>query len=234
MLCFWRRSPHALILTRIRRKWRHSVVISGRAIRTSESPSVRICQVDDGRGMPDLMEISDFFVELSKGKGRFILPSMGCGLSNREEKLGPRSAQGWAQIQTRQAKFGLLVHWIPGEKPARLLHAVPELKLHGSCPDVCQDPKKIRDPGSSGSRIRDLGGSWILYFHFPLGSYRSWILSRQYCWGILGFLDLGRKKKSAGSWRSWIQLEQISVGSCRYWILPNNNVTVFWTSFTSN
>ena len=40
---------------------------------------------------------------------------------------------------------------------------------HGSgwAADMCQDPKKIWDPGSPGSRIRDPGGSWILYFHFP-------------------------------------------------------------------
>ena len=28
---------------------------------------------------------------------------------------------------------------------------------------MCQDPKKIRDPGSPGSRIPDLAGSWILF-----------------------------------------------------------------------
>ena len=31
---------------------------------------------------------------------------------------------------------------------------------------MCQDLKKIRDPGSPGSRIRDIAGSWILYFDF--------------------------------------------------------------------
>ena len=31
---------------------------------------------------------------------------------------------------------------------------------------MCQDPKKIRDPGSAGSKIWDLEGSWILHFHF--------------------------------------------------------------------
>ena len=41
--------------------------------------------------------------------------------------------------------------------------------------DLCQDPKKIRDPGSAGSKIWDLGGSWIQNFRF--------------CWGILGILD---------------------------------------------
>ena len=41
---------------------------------------------------------------------------------------------------------------------------------------MCHDPKKILDPGSPGSRIRDLGGSWILNFHFSRG--------------ILGILDL--------------------------------------------
>ena len=37
-------------------------------------------------------------------------------------------------------------------------------------PDMCQDPKKIRDPGSPGSRIRDPERSWSLYFHFIVGS----------------------------------------------------------------
>ena len=31
--------------------------------------------------------------------------------------------------------------------------------------------KKIRDPGSTEPRIRNLGGSWILCFHFHVGSY---------------------------------------------------------------
>ena len=53
-------------------------------------------------------------------------------------------------------------------------------------PAICQDPKKIRDPGSPGFRIRYLTGSWNLYFHFFVGSLWSWTLSRQYCRGILG------------------------------------------------
>ena len=35
-------------------------------------------------------------------------------------------------------------------------------------PDMCQAPKKIRDPGSSGSMIWDIEGSWILYFYFTI------------------------------------------------------------------
>ena len=32
--------------------------------------------------------------------------------------------------------------------------------------DMCQDPKKIRDPGSARSKIRDAQGYWILFFTF--------------------------------------------------------------------
>ena len=42
-------------------------------------------------------------------------------------------------------------------------------------PGLCQDPKKIRDPGSAGSKIWDLDGSWIQHFRV--------------CRGILGILD---------------------------------------------
>ena len=99
--------------------------------------------------------------------------------------------------------------------------------------DMCQDPKKIRDPGPPGSRIRDHWGSWILYFHFLTGSWRSWTLSRQHCRGILGILDIGQKYFD-GSRGSWIQLGQVIVGSCRSWVLHNNNTTVSLRSFTCN
>ena len=59
---------------------------------------------------------------------------------------------------------------------------------------MCRDPKKIRDPGFPGYRIRAFAGSWILYFHFLTGPYRSWILSRYHFRGILGILDLGQKE----------------------------------------
>ena len=98
---------------------------------------------------------------------------------------------------------------------------------------MCQDPKNIRDPGSPGSRIRDLEelGSYIFIFSWDLrdlrschdniaiGSKGSWISERKY---------------SAWSWGSWIHLEQVVVGSCRSWILHINNITVFWASLTSN
>ena len=47
---------------------------------------------------------------------------------------------------------------------------------------MCQDPRKIQDPGSTRSKIRDLDGSWILQLNFAvdlayLGScQRSWPL----------------------------------------------------------
>ena len=41
--------------------------------------------------------------------------------------------------------------------------------------DLCQDPKKIQDPGSAGSKIWDPGGSWIQQLRF--------------CRGIQGILD---------------------------------------------
>ena len=47
---------------------------------------------------------------------------------------------------------------------------------------MCQDPRKIRDPGSTGSRIRDLDGSWIMGWHFVEGSSETWILSTQFLW----------------------------------------------------
>ena len=42
-------------------------------------------------------------------------------------------------------------------------------------PGLCQDPKKIQGPGSVGSKIWDLDGSWIQHLRF--------------CRGILGILD---------------------------------------------
>ena len=71
-------------------------------------------------------------------------------------------------------------------------------------PDLCQDPKKIRDPGSAGSKIWDLYRSWILYFNFVERSYGSWILPTQFV---------------ARSYGPWIQSIQIVDGSCRSWIL---------------
>ena len=42
--------------------------------------------------------------------------------------------------------------------------------------DMCQDPKKFFESGSTRSNVPDLEGPWILHFHF--------------CRGILGILDL--------------------------------------------
>ena len=88
--------------------------------------------------------------------------------------------------------------------------------------DMCQDPKKIRDPGSAGSKIWDLEGSWILYFHFSRGILEILdpvepILSRDP-------RDLGSwtDKNAAGSWRSWILLQQPVTGSCGSWIFHSN------------
>ena len=46
----------------------------------------------------------------------------------------------------------------------------------GCLADLCQDPKKIEDPGSAGSKIWDPGGSWIQHFRFCERSYGSWTL----------------------------------------------------------
>ena len=115
--------------------------------------------------------------------------------------------------------------------PQRINQEIPA-SAHLCVADMCQDPKKIRDPGSTGSRIRDVGRYWILYFHFLVGSYKSWILSRQHCCGILEILDL--RKDVAEIWVSWILLGQVIMGSGGSWILHNNNVTVSRRSFTSN
>ena len=68
--------------------------------------------------------------------------------------------------------------------------SITEVKQHLArlVPDMCQDPKKIRDPGSRGSRIRDLARSWNLHFHFLMGFCRSWILM-VFNIEILGILD---------------------------------------------
>ena len=101
-------------------------------------------------------------------------------------------------------------------------------------PDMCQDPKKIQDPGSAESMIWNIEGSWILYFYFTIG--------------ILGILnpdepilsqdprDPGsrtEKKHVAGSRRYWILCQQSVMGSCGPWIFHSYYGTAFWTSFAS-
>ena len=53
-----------------------------------------------------------------------------------------------------------------------------------------QDPKTSQDLGSAGSNIRDLRGSWILYFHFARKSWRSWIPPWQDHRGIMWISDI--------------------------------------------
>ena len=86
--------------------------------------------------------------------------------------------------------------------------------------------QNIQDPWSC--RILDLIGfifSWdprglgSCHGNIAVWSKGSWMSDRQ---------DFAR------SWGSCIQPEQVVVRSCRSWILHNNNVTVFWPSFTSN
>ena len=100
-----------------------------------------------------------------------------------------------------------------------------KLFLHNSTKLSCQQIWQITTnrhmsrsqgyPGSwtPGSRIRDLGRCWILYFHLLVGSQGSWILSRQYCRGILGTLDLRKKRYH---WILWIMnfFGQVIVVSC--------------------
>ena len=97
--------------------------------------------------------------------------------------------------------------------------------------DMCQDPKKIPDPGSCGSQILQDLGSYMFIFSWDLrdlGSCCGKIAEGS--WGSL----IWDRQDFVGSWGSWIQIEQLVVRSCRYWILHNNNLTVFWPSFTSN
>ena len=64
----------------------------------------------------------------------------------------------------------LRVARVPGSVDTQMV-AVP-----GRCQaDLCQDPKKIQDPGSAGSKIWDPGESWIQQLMF--------------CRGIQGILD---------------------------------------------
>ena len=80
-------------------------------------------------------------------------------------------------------------------------------------------PRSQKDLGSYIPRIQDIGPYVFIYswdlrdlgscHNIAMGSKGSWILDR---------------KHSAGS---WIQIEQVAVGSFRPWTLNNNNVTVF-------
>ena len=94
-------------------------------------------------------------------------------------------------------------------------------------------PKRsgILDPQDPGSGILEDLGSYIFIFSWDLRYLRS-------CYGNMAMGSLGSRisdrKDSAGSWRYWILLEQVVVGSCRFWTSQNNNVTVFLISFTSN
>eukprot|EP00915_Cephaloidophora_sp_WS-2016_P005949 GHVH01007837.1.p1 GENE.GHVH01007837.1~~GHVH01007837.1.p1 ORF type:complete len:102 (-),score=13.45 GHVH01007837.1:187-492(-) len=70
---------------------------------------------------------------------------------------------------------------------------------------MCQDPKKIRDPGSTGSKISDLDGSWILCF--------------QFCREILWILDPAQDSLSLdpvdlGSCAEKLSLDPVDLGSC--------------------
>ena len=58
---------------------------------------------------------------------------------------------------------------------SRLLGNVATRGKRHSKADLCQDPKKIQEPGSAGSKIWDPGGSWIQQLRF--------------CRGIQGILD---------------------------------------------
>ena len=61
-------------------------------------------------------------------------------------------------------------------------HALSIFSPHSNVsprPDMCQDPRKNRDWGSSGSRIRNLNESWIPDWHFVEGSSGYWILFTQ-------------------------------------------------------
>ena len=84
---------------------------------------------------------------------------------------------------------------------------------------MCQDLEKIRDPGSPGSwRILDLTFSAfheILEMFDPVTATLPWDPK-----------DLGSRTENIRLDPSWIQLEQVVVRSCRYWIL-HNNATVF-------
>ena len=104
---------------------------------------------------------------------------------------------------------------------------IKEVSRQQTCAKI---PKRseILDPQDPGScRILDLA------FSLSHGILKIWILSRQYCRGILGILDL-RQERFCWILGSWIHLEQVVVGSWRSWILHNSKATVFWTSFTTN
>ena len=96
-------------------------------------------------------------------------------------------------------------------------------------------PRSQKDPGSWIPRIQDLG-SWSILdpiFLFSRGILEILDPAKAILpWGARDLVS--RKKDSAGSWGSRIQFDKVVVIFCRSWILHNNNVTVFWTSFTFN
>ena len=57
--------------------------------------------------------------------------------------------------------------------------------------DLCQDPKKIQDSGSAGSKIWDPGGSWIQQLRFCQGIQGILDPALQILREILSVLDLG-------------------------------------------
>ena len=124
------------------------------------------------------------------------------------------------------------------------LHVYASPSIHSTvrplCPDMCQDPKKIRDPGSAESKIHGLCGSWILSCSFCrriLGIQDLNIFI--YC-GILKILDLNilicreilkilylNTVIFVGSWRSCISTLPLVVGSWR------SRISTFWIVFGS-
>ena len=96
---------------------------------------------------------------------------------------------------------------------------------------MCQDPKKMLDPQDPGSLILEDLGSYIFTFSWDLRYFGS-------CHGNISVESWGSwildRKDSSGSWGSCVQPAQVVLGSSRSSILPNNNVTVFWTTLTSN
>ena len=74
------RVPHTLILTEIGRAWRHSDLSYADISRPRKIPSVRMCKINDGRGMECLMGISSFVLRYKKTCG-WCCPPTGCELS---------------------------------------------------------------------------------------------------------------------------------------------------------
>ena len=97
---------------------------------------------------------------------------------------------------------------------------------------MCQDPKKIRDHGSSGSRTLKYPESYAFIFSWglrDLWSCRSIIVV-----GSEGYWISDRNSGVDRSWGSWILLGQTVMGSCRFWILHINDTTESWRFFISS